>query len=204
MTSGDFTLTNGATIDSISPTSGNAAAFTITVNNPSNASGSYTVTLNANAVTATNTYKSGPTAADTSGAVSFDRRVFVTTWQIPTFSGNRLTALISFSHSAAGIESSDFEVINSSGVTQTGWTIGSVTSSISANNRISIRATPPNNINGTFGFRLKANSIQFDGSSSNNGPTSAVSSNTISVDNRTRLAVTSFTSPGGTHTGGNS
>ena len=84
------------------------------------------------------------------------------------------------------------------------WTIGSVSSSISANNTISVQATPPNTtpaINGTFGFRLKANSIRFDGSSSNNGPINNVDSSTISVDNRTRVSVTSFTAPAGTQTG---
>ena len=51
---------------------GTESEYNITVNNPSDASGTYTISLNANSISGTTTYKGGPATSVTSGTVTYD------------------------------------------------------------------------------------------------------------------------------------
>ena len=72
LSSGDFTATNGAAFSSINPTTGNSSSFAVTITQPTNGTGTYTVTLAANSVSAGTDYRSGPAAARTSFPVTYD------------------------------------------------------------------------------------------------------------------------------------
>ena len=207
ITTGDFTASiTQATIASVagvSVSNNMTATYDITVNNPTNASGTYTISLNANAVTTSTSYSAGPSSAYASTAVTYNTVIYTGTWGGVTFSGNKLSSAISFSHNVTGIAASDFEVINDSNVVQTGWTFDTPTASVNTGSSVTIAATPPSNTNGNFGLRLKSNVLRFDGSSTDNGPQSTSASVTIAVDNRPDLTVT-WTNPTGTQTGATS
>ena len=76
LTASDFTVNGGASIASISPIIGSSSTYQIIITNPVNSSGSYTVTLNANAISAGATYSASPPSAIVSESVSYDTRGF--------------------------------------------------------------------------------------------------------------------------------
>ena len=124
-------------------------------------------------------------------------RIATATWKTIT-GGTALKATLTF-HEAivAGIEASDFEILNSSDVVQSNWNI-SVSSSVAfpeSINRgdpdvvvntvtpITVDAIPPTNTNGSFKIRLKSLSVMSDGVSTNNAPTTATTSSETTVNN---------------------
>ena len=192
--------TNKAIIASISPTSGNARSYNITVTNPINATGSYTISINANAIPNSSTYRGN--SAVTSGGVSYDTRPLTATWGTPSYcsTSNKLSATIRFSLAVTGIEDSDFRVIDNTSpnpIEQGSWTFDAPVTNVNANTDITIKAEAPDNTNGSFGLRIKANTVKFGGDSENNGPSLETSTGTISIDNRPQLIVSSFTAPTG-------
>ena len=80
----DFTASiTQATISSITGVSISnniTATYDITVNNPTNSAGSYTVSLNANAVASGTNYAQGPSSAYQSTAVAYNTFPFSVTW----------------------------------------------------------------------------------------------------------------------------
>ena len=99
------------------------------------------------------------------------------------------------------LSNSDFEIIDNANAIQTGWTIDTLPTSIAANTKVLLTITPPDNINGIFAIRMKANSVMFDGAPSNNGPAVVTASSSVTIDNRTPIVVAAFTAPVGEQTG---
>ena len=120
LTSSDFTISNSnASISSISPTSGNAITFTIAVTQPTHSSGTYTVSLNADSISASTGgggYLQGPANSYTSDAVTYNTRVVATAaWSAVSYceTTNKLSGSLTFSGAAiTGIAAEDFEVLN--------------------------------------------------------------------------------------------
>ena len=190
LSSADFTFTGGATFNSISPTTGSNTTFTITVNNPSNNSGSYTATLRANAVAAKdNDYLAGPVTAETSGAVTFNTRTLVIptiTWGTPDGSLGRLRIPLNINGAGVrGISGPDFEIINAAGTpitNQSDWSILPQFDRVAAGDSVIITARPSINVNAAFGIRLKANTLIHADSSTTTVPSTNIDSRTTTVE----------------------
>ena len=200
VTASDFTTSVGtASIASVAKVGTNTTAiqYEITVNNPNNTQGDFTITINANAVSAGTSYKAGPVSSFTSTtSLYYDTRGYTAIWGTPSYceSNRKLSIPIQFSHNVTGIAVSDFEVINSQNIIQTtGWTFDSPTASVNADTNITISVLVPTNTNADFAIRVKANQIQFAGLGTDNGPVSATSSGFILIDNRPEVSVSSFT-----------
>ena len=88
----------------------------------------------------------------------------------------------------SGIAPADFEVINGSGTTQTGWTIAVANTSVTSGRSTTVTATPPTNTNGSYKLRLKANSLISDGIASNTIPTTALETAAFTVNNQPLVA----------------
>ena len=103
----DFPLSAGtiSSITPVSPTNGNASTYNILVNNPSFASGSYTISFNANSVPDSSSYTEGPSAIITNTLYYDTTTDADASWETPIYdsSRNRLTANISFSYDITGI-----------------------------------------------------------------------------------------------------
>ena len=186
LSASDFTGTNGASVRSISPTSGNTASYIVTANQPTRNSGTYTISLKADTISATSTYKTGPTNAYASEDVTYNTRVIATAaWSFVAYTSGKLTATLTFTDAnVAGISASDFKVLNASNAQQTGWSFDTPSATASDGTGITISATPPANTNASFKFQLDATSVMSDGSSTNNAPAALVRSNTAAVDSR--------------------
>ena len=95
----------------------------------------------------------------------------------------KLQATLTFSNiNVTDIEISDFEVIGA--IAGHNWTFDAPPSSASAGTGILIAATPPNNTNGSFGFRIKVASVRSVGATFNNSPSVNRDSDRVTVDNR--------------------
>ena len=199
LSTNDFTGSSGICIDTITifPTSGNQSTYIITVTQPTRNSGTYTISLKANAISATTTYKAGPTTSYSSAIATYDTRIRATaSWGTPTFctTTEKLSAALTFNGAAiAGITVEDFEILNSSNGIESGWNFDSIPTTASDGTPITIGVTPPSNISGTFRLRLKSNSVQSDGSSSNNAPVSPETSTGILIDLGIRWIAPSIT-----------
>lgn len=211
----DFTITNvtgsGVTIASVTGqgTGTNATVFDVAITHPTTSSGSYTIGLNANAISASDNYLSSPAAAVTSGTITYNTIGFGATWQAtPTYdaSTNKISANIQFSHNVAGIlAADDFEVVlGASDTNQSTWSFDTLNTSANANTNFLVAATAPANTNGSFRLKLKEDSLMYDGESSDNGPTDNVFSSSVAVDNRPQLTISSFNAPSGTQRGSTS
>ena len=208
----DFTLTGNVTIaatGAINSTADPSDTFTITVTHPSNTSGNYTVSLNANSISESTTYKAGPLISFTSGTVTYNTRVSASaTWSNVRYDpdDNKLKGRLTFTGGTTnieGIEASDFEVLDSTDVVQgTGWTFDTPSTTTATGTGIDISATAPaNTYNASFKLRLKANSVRSDGNTVNNAPSTAVPTAAILVDNRPELTagwITPITPESGT------
>ena len=208
----DFSTSDtSATVDSVVGTSVNSLGFTktynVTVTNPIGSSGSYTLTILTDTITAGTFHKTGPSGDVTSASVYYNTQASVW-WTSPSNGPNDdiLSGRINFSNAGSGIRNinpTDFVVIDSTDLATeiTTWTIV-------LNNRpgisfyigrssgsLLVTATPPANTNGSFKLRLKANSVRSHGSSTGNAPINNIDFRSFySVDNRSELEVTSFTS----------
>ena len=87
----------------------------------------------------------------------------------------------------SGITSADFEIINSAGQLQSGWTVSPSASSLSAGSTSSLTLTvsPPAGANDVYRIRLKANSITIAGTT---GPADSVVSGQIIVNRTSNLS----------------
>ena len=202
LSSSDFTISNTAvTFNSISPTTGTEDIYTLTVNQPANAHGSYTITLGANAVPdKDNAYKAGPSGTSVTTSTSFDRRtaISVSSALLPTGSqtGSTITGSITFSLAipATQLTNNDF--------TLTGGAALSLTSVSGSNTSYSFSITQPTNSSGSYTVSLNQNAI----STTNTylqGPASAYSLGTVTYDTRSAITA-SWTEPTGTQTGSTS
>ena len=200
----DFTAGASASIASATGTvlGSNSNIFNIIANNPANSSLSYSVTINADSISGASTYKAGPLSTDnkrTSESVSINTIPFTATWSGLSYctTSGKLSANIRFSHDVtrASIANSDFQIINSDGVSQGSWTDQTIeagtSTTITAGTNIRFSAQPPSNTNASFGFRLLADSLNFDGGTEN-GP--VIDTDTPSplapIDNRVTAAPT--------------
>ena len=145
-----------ASVTGISISNNMTATYDVTVNNPTNGAGTYTVSLNANAVDAATNYGQGPSSAYQSTEVTYNTFPFSVTWEASEFTNNKLTASISFSHNVTEIAASDFEVINDSNAIQTGWTFDTPSTTANAGNNITIAATAPIKYKWNFCFKSKS------------------------------------------------
>ena len=134
ITTGDFsasiTTATIASVAGVGVSNNMTATYDVVVNNPSNGSGTYTISLAANAIAATATYAAGPSSAYASTAVSYNTITYTGTFGTVNFDGTKLNTTISFSHNVTGIEASDFEIVNASGTAQTSWTFDTPTASV--------------------------------------------------------------------------
>ena len=106
-------------------------------------------------------------------------------WGTPTYASGKLSAELTFYGSdITGISASDFNVLNDSNLSQTGWTFDTTPTTATDGTAITISATPPANTNGNFKFRLNITSVRAGGSTTDNVPDAAVLSAEVAVDNR--------------------
>ena len=211
LTTSDFTGTNGASVTSIatSPVSQTSSSiYTITVTQPAHNSGTYTISISASAISGSTTYKPGPVSSYQSTSVTYNTRVIATaSWSSVSYcpATNKLSGTLTFSGAnITGIAATDFEVLDSSNTIQTtGWSFDTPSTTANDGSGLTISVTPPANRNASYKLRLKALSVQSDGSSSNNAPVSHANLTTtaIAIDNRPQLIISSFTTPTGTQTG---
>ena len=200
---GDFTpaaSTSISSVTAINPSGGLASQYSVTVTNPTNANGSYTIAFKKDAISTGTSYKQGPSADFTSGTITYNTRGNGATWSDESYcsTSNKLSANIRFAGAITGISASDFEIINSRNSVVTGWTFDTSTATVSANTKLLISASAPANTNASFAIRIKQNSVRYDGSSTDNGPDSNTDSSSVAVDNRGKILVSSFTAPTGT------
>lgn len=114
------------------------------------------------------------------------------TWGTPSISGRTLTGTIAFSGLTANVFGDDFRIVNASGTVQSDWSInrslvdhnGNNNSWGAPNRPLTITATGPSEIHGSFGFRLLANSVRDGGTSGPAFPATASNSPRIDIDNR--------------------
>ena len=192
LTSADFTISNTAvTFASVSPTTGTEDTYTVTVNQPNNAGGNYTITLAANAVPAKdNAYKAGPATTSTASA-SFERRSAITaSWTEPTGDQTGATAAftLTFNHSipATQLSTSDFTVTDDHSIA-----ISPTTGNASV---YTITVTHPSTGTGDYTVSLNADTVD-TGTTYLEGPDNAVTTSTITYDRRPRVSVSSDTLP---------
>ena len=195
ITKGDFDTPDNIGVSHVNVTeaataSGSTDTFFIFVTNPTNSVGKYIITLKADSIDGTADYGQGPENPEPSTEVSYDTRTI--SWSTPVY--NRTTRVLSanltFSQAVDGLHGSDIEVIdNSSPVVVQTWPISLLGGTVSAvaNTDIPIAVTVPTNTNGTFAFRLKANSVQLGTTTENNAPELAVVSPYLAIDNRTSI-----------------
>lgn len=94
--------------------------------------------------------------------------------------GGRLTFT---NASVTDISGSDFEIINASGTVQNTWPAPTVSASSAANGSyITVLVFAPGNLTGQYRIRLKANSVKSGGSTTNNAPSSSVTSPAVSIN----------------------
>ena len=176
LTQADFTISDMAvTWGSIS---GSGTTYTITVNQPNNDRGDYTITLRQYAISTTTTYLRGPIAAQATSSVSFDRRsaITVTGDTLPSTEqdGATVTGTITFSSAVPVISASDFTLsAGSIAITQTTGT----------HQTYNFTITQPTSGNGTYTVSLNANVIS-ETDSYRAGPTSTYSLGTVTYDTR--------------------
>ena len=147
----------------------------------------------------------------TSTSVTFNTRTIASAaWSSVSYTSGKLQGTITFSGATiTGLETGDFEILDSSDAVQTGWTFELPTgitdsSSITSGTGTLIRATPPANRNASYKLRLKATSVMSDGSTTDNAPSVVATTNAFAVDNRPALTVDSFNAPMGTQSGSTS
>ena len=96
----------------------------------------------------------------------------------------------------ADFSTSNFEVLDSNGITQTGWvfdTPPSFPATRASSGTISV--TPPANVNGNFRIKLKESSVFRNTPGEEFGPERDIISRSASVDTRSAITVSSFTAP---------
>ena len=196
LTTSDFTVTDitgsGVTVTNVS---GTGAEYTVTATHPTNATGSYTIALDANTIPGATTYKIGPTTAFSTSATTYYNvpPIIVTAaWSAVSFADGKLQGTLTFSGAnVTDIDDTDFAVVNTSGVEQTGWIFDTPPTTATAGTGIEIKVTPPLHLNGQFELRLKATSVRSDGSDIDNSPVDNVdSSATTAVDSRRAITAT--------------
>ena len=165
----------------------NGGNTTITATPPNDITGSYKIRLRLRSVRsgsgqATN---NAPTANTDSGLVSINTLPLVASvsWENEA-GGTTYTARLRFTYSAIqGIDTSDIEVLNSANTVQSNWSISLNTITVPTHAYMDVTATPPAHTNASYRLRVKALSMRSGGSSTNNFPTSAVSSDLYTVNN---------------------
>ena len=144
--------------------------------------GSFKLRLEANSIrSGGSTLDNFPSSHADSTNVPLDNRpqYAVTSASWSNINGGRvvLSGRITFtSDEISNIETTNFEVLNSSNKVQTGWPIVISGTTIDDNNSIMVTATAPSNTNGSFKLRLKSLSIRSGGSTYENSPTNAITS----------------------------
>lgn len=111
-----------------------------------------------------------------------------TVWGTASYSraDNELSAVMTFGTTIRGLAVSDFDVIDQTDTTQSGWTIefdptGTTTRVL--NQTLTVKATAPSNISGIFRLRLKEDTIRTGAASTDNHPTQDVITNSVLVNN---------------------
>ena len=178
----DFTPAASVRFDAVNPineSSGSASIYDLTVINPTEANGSYTITFNMNSIDTGTGYRGGPTINQVSTVVYYDTRSF-TTWGTPSFCGteNTVTTTLTFAESVTGLTSSDIIVRNQCDTqTISGWT-HTISGSGSS---YTVTSTPASRTNNIFILRLLPDSIMFRGQE---GPINNEDTDQFNVDNR--------------------
>ena len=112
--------------------------------------------------------------------------------------GRMLSGRITFrGANVRGIFPGDFQVINSGGSPQTGWTITVSDNDTDESDRITVYADPPSMTNGSFKLRLRSLSVRSGGATSSNAPANNVDSNFQVINNTGSLATIIWSSING-------
>lgn len=197
--SSDFRVLNssndeqsGWTISPSASTASNGGFVTVTATPPSNMpGGQFKLRLMPFTIHEGSAQHPAFPTANLDSAFAGVYRQATASWSSPieTSTGYGVTADLTFAGAnITNLSSSDFEIENNNGFTQTGWTISPRFSSANAGVPIAVIATPPSNTGGTFLIRLKANTVRSGGSPGNNSPTSAADTATFNFDNRPAIA----------------
>ena len=200
----DFTRSDtNASISSIygvNQRNGKTNQYNINVANPTNAAGSYYITLGTNTISEGDNYKQGPLASprNTAPSVYYDTRVAVASWS-HQLGGTRLTARLNFTiEGVNGLSGrNDFDVLDNARPpnVQSGWTIilGTNDGTVTVNSFTTVEARPPTNTQGSFKLRFNALSVKCRRSSINNAPINDVTwTSAESVNNYPRVSASSL------------
>ena len=103
----------------------------------------------------------------------------------------------------SSVQATDIEILNSSNIVQSDWTITVSNSEAFNRSFITVTGTPTSTtpFTGLFKFRLKSNSVRSPGSTTDNIPSSAILSQEILINTYDPIEVSSFTAPTGTQIG---
>ena len=193
-------------VSSITPNSGSNTTYSIVVTNPLG-SGSNRLILNANSISDGTNYKSGPRTDFRSTTAAFSRQPTIATPFWLAYSGTigapmaTIRGILSFiGDRVTGIESRDFDIIDSNNIVQDGspgvtsdWTIAADRSSANEQEGINITATTTTaNINENFRLRLKQNTIRSGSSGTDNTPSDNLDTELIPIDNRSSSTLPSL------------
>ena len=182
------------TTSSIDPTSGSNTEYTITVNQAIDKFGDYKITFAADSIPDGTTYLEGPSSAEESSQLSFDRRSAITaTWSVPTNSdqmprtGSTVDLTLTFNHAipAGQLDAdNDFVVIGGTG--------GEVSNITGSGTTYTITVTQPTNpVTGTYTVSLNMNSVE-SGDTYLRGPTAAVTTDPINYNTKEPIEVRSL------------
>ena len=172
--------------------------YQITVTQPTNSSGTYTVSLKADAVSTGTTYRQGPTVAFASTEAHYDTRSVITAqWTEPTGIQTGATSDFTLAFDqpilATELSSADFTFTG-------GATFNSVTPTSGTQTDYTVRVNNPANIAGSYTITLVEDAVE-NGTAHLEGPDSDLESSSVSYDTRPVLTVSSFTAPATRQTG---
>lgn len=190
LTSTDFTTSIAGTgAITVSPSTGTASSFDITVINPSTGTGTYYLTLAADSIPAGTAHLEGPDTAQNSSAVSYDPRAALTA-QFGTWANNVIRLTFSAAIPVTQLTANDFLITTGS------LSIRAITSTNST--QFDITVTNPERSSGRNRVTLIANSI--DASTTyQRGPIANVQSPEFTFDTR-QVVTASWMEPSGLQT----
>ena len=173
--------------------------ITVTANPPAGQNANFRIRLKANSVRSGGaTENNAPTEAQSTPETAIDSRapaspiIAGATWSNVS-GGTRLSGDLTFTGAAVThIDPEDFQVLNSSGASQSNWVITVSSSSVLAGGFITVHAVPPNNVDADFRLRLNMNSVRSGGSSTDNAPTSNEDTDLETVNNTIVVATLAF------------
>ena len=156
---------------------------------PPNVTGSFKLQLSANSVFSDGSPDlNAPTSNIISSSIAIDStdiyRIATAEFRDTFFFAGKLQTTLTFDvANISGLSSTDFEILDSDGSIQSGWSFDPIPQTVNSGVSVPISVAAPLNANGSFKIRLLSNSVMSDGSPSNNAPGSPIETNLVNINN---------------------